>query len=439
MNFLRKHYEKLILAVLLAVFIILLTVQLGLWSASKDIQNKQYQDPAPNYVRVDFDKNEAGFRVLENLGKFTDWSTAREREGMAGAHTDFMQPYPMSLCPSCVRVIPRSVFPPDNSDKITRCPLCNGELVSPKKAGKNDRLDTDGDRIPDQEEIRLGLNPEDGVDGDVDRDGDGFANYEEYLFKTDHTNSMKHPPYYMQLHVAGFVRPTMVRVRNISIYDTKDLSRNRVQLEFNREDNWKRKDSRYYGLSECFTVEKPNDKASEAAHYRIKQIIPKIEMRNGVRTNLSEIVVVRVDAERHNVLGGKSFEYKVKREIGKPFRMKIGGNIFAHWEDIILVRTFGEWEWVEYDNNKKRNKKERRNRFTKEDVRRLNDVFTIGSLKSGEETYKVVSADAKKKEVVLLYNDRKVTISSESLVAREIRKAPKLTRPPKRKSNNNNI
>ena len=95
-------------------------------------------------------------------------------------------------------------------------------------------------------------------------------------------------------------------------------------------------------------------------------------------------------------------------------------------------------KWI-YDNNKKRNKKERRNRFTKEDVRRLNDVFMIGSLKSGEETYKVVSADAKKKEVVLLYNGRKVTISSESLVAREIRKAPKLTRPPKRKSNNNNI
>ena len=43
----------------------------------------------------------------------------------------------------------------------------------------NDR-DTDGDGIPDTWELRYGLNPDDPRDAEIDVNGDGLSNLEEY-------------------------------------------------------------------------------------------------------------------------------------------------------------------------------------------------------------------------------------------------------------------
>ena len=45
--------------------------------------------------------------------------------------------------------------------------------------------DTDHDRMPDEWETAHGLNPNDGLDGAVDSDGDGLKNWEEYQAGTD--------------------------------------------------------------------------------------------------------------------------------------------------------------------------------------------------------------------------------------------------------------
>ena len=42
-------------------------------------------------------------------------------------------------------------------------------------------FDTDRDGMPDEWERNFGLNPNDPVDGNQDRDEDGFTNLEDYL------------------------------------------------------------------------------------------------------------------------------------------------------------------------------------------------------------------------------------------------------------------
>jgi hypothetical protein len=48
-------------------------------------------------------------------------------------------------------------------------------------------VDSDGDGMPDDWEIRHGLNPHDPSDAALDSDHDGYTNLEEYLNGTDPT------------------------------------------------------------------------------------------------------------------------------------------------------------------------------------------------------------------------------------------------------------
>jgi hypothetical protein len=53
--------------------------------------------------------------------------------------------------------------------------------------------DSDGDGIPDQYEVRFGLNPVSGSDRDLDLDGDGWSNYQEYLYGFAANDPNSHP------------------------------------------------------------------------------------------------------------------------------------------------------------------------------------------------------------------------------------------------------
>jgi len=71
------------------------------------------------------------------------------------------------------------------------CPLCGTKQPEEKKAV----LDSDGDGLPDEWEVSIGLNPNDASDADADSDGDGFTNAEEYAAKTDPVDPASHPDY----------------------------------------------------------------------------------------------------------------------------------------------------------------------------------------------------------------------------------------------------
>lgn len=68
--------------------------------------------------------------------------------------------------------------------------------------------DADHDGLPNEWEVKYGLNPNDPNDAAKDLDGDGFTNLEEYLAKTDPKDKASHPDYLDSLVVSGPLKKT---------------------------------------------------------------------------------------------------------------------------------------------------------------------------------------------------------------------------------------
>ena len=81
--------------------------------------------------------------------------------------------------------------------RVPKCPFCGAA----QKAAPKVVLDADGDGLPDAWEKKYGLNVNDPSDADVDSDGDGFSNREEFEAKTDPTDKNDHPDYLDSLSV----------------------------------------------------------------------------------------------------------------------------------------------------------------------------------------------------------------------------------------------
>lgn len=75
---------------------------------------------------------------------------------------------------------------------LPKCPWCKTD-TKPELIVEIGKGDKDGDGISDQDEVRLGLNPEDPSDVNLDKDEDGFMNLDEYKAKTDLADVNSHP------------------------------------------------------------------------------------------------------------------------------------------------------------------------------------------------------------------------------------------------------
>lgn len=94
------------------------------------------------------------------------------------------------------------------------CPFCGKEqpeIVDP------DKLDTDGDGIPDKLERQFGLNPLDPLDAGLDLDGDGFSNLEEILYGTNPRDAADYPPPVVKLRLGRVSRiPFKLRFQGVA-------------------------------------------------------------------------------------------------------------------------------------------------------------------------------------------------------------------------------
>ena len=297
MGFLKRHYEKILLGLLLTVFIGLLAFQLVLWQQNQEIKvekMKGFKDPDPNYTRIDFKSDKSAFRVLQNLPTKPFWAKPASRDNSQTLidFSDFMKPFPLAICPYCLRVIPAKSFPQGEGAGL--CMFCNRTLHHPYSAeAENANKDTDEDGIPDKEEIRLGLNPEDPTDALVDTDGDGFSNYEEFVSKTDYKDPKSRPPYHEKLYVLNVERPKLpFRVKSIKYTDFKNKTKETAVIQMGVDELYGAKRR----LREKLSDRKVGDKfSSRSGNYVILDLVVKEQKSaNDVIEDVSEVVIQKI-------------------------------------------------------------------------------------------------------------------------------------------------
>ena len=87
---------------------------------------------------------------------------------------------------------------------LKECPFCHELQAEPEKV----ETDTDKDGLPNEWELKYGLNPADASDAGADADNDGYTNAEEYELRTDPTDPDSHPDYFECFRIGGPLKQT---------------------------------------------------------------------------------------------------------------------------------------------------------------------------------------------------------------------------------------
>ena len=146
MLLLKKHYEKVILAVLLLIFLLLLGFQIMVILRAKDIEIDTVlgvKPPKPGYPRqVDFSKPEFTEKAIFDSEK-SHWISDPSKAGK----NDVCQAFPIIRCPFGPHLIPVTDYPPNNSKNPGKCSYCGNEIKVLITSLVVTEDDSDGDGI----------------------------------------------------------------------------------------------------------------------------------------------------------------------------------------------------------------------------------------------------------------------------------------------------
>jgi hypothetical protein len=381
LNFLSKHYEKIVLALFLLVFVFSLVYLIVVFSKSTEIteadlmvrpEGREYErlfndDGTENVSEGEKPK----YAVLKELADEPVWRKSVKRNENDDIATDLLIPFQAARCQGCHKIIPCISY------KKKKCPLCGcvlGEIKAPPKSGGGGG-DTDKDGMPDVYEAAHHLDIKNPGDKWEDLDEDGFPNFTEFKADTNPDDAKSHPPLADRLRLAALKRKKLnVKLVNVITYNSKIKSKWVVQLKLVKRRKWR---DAFRKIGDNLTLD---SKGLEV--YEIKDIIYKVE--EVFDKNLGQPMPKNVSVMILQNAMDKS---------DKPIKVRIGKPVYANKVVLVFEDTFNEKRYSAKEGGQ----------------------FTVGDAASGRRIYTVLSLNMKEKTVVIKdKTGKKFTIGRKS-------------------------
>jgi hypothetical protein len=353
LGFLKKYYEKIILAVFLLVFIVSLILLIMALIRSQEIKEEDLKFPMkqPEYKRV----NQEEYNIHKNLESEKKWVKVSARTEGDRDFTDMLAPYKIARCPNpeCQRLIPRSCFVKNGT-----CPICKYALKDPVESMRpTPQYDTDEDGIPDRGEVAAGLNPNDPTDALKDRDNDGFSNLDEFRAKTNINDPKSHPPYAKRIYIESIKRNKLPLVLTKVTVHGKDKSTWSIQAE------------------------QMINGRSRTKFYKSNSVIMLNDRKYEIKDITSEIVEERIDSK--NTRKRNVYTIIIQEDGDKPIKVKEKEDAWENNENVKIVDAF---TGKEYNVG-------------------VNETFSVGDSRTGEEKYSVKSVNSAKGTAIIKKSD----------------------------------
>lgn len=341
-KFLLAHYEKIILALLLIVFAALLYYQLLF------VQRAQNQDVAAkvNPVRIPSDYQPIDFmdKKFRMESIFSEWNKVAPIEP-SPTKTRLMTSYPLAECVFCHALIPANAYPAIGETKNGKCPAC-GKALAPRVNLESDialgKADQNGNGIPDEWEKEYNITAS---GADSDEDTDGFTLLQEYKAKTNPTDPLSHPKYLSQVYVSAVSRQRFNGLELVSVDMTKPDKKDWVAT---------------------FNVIRNNRKRSDFVQINVSTFTS-----NNVSFSVTDI---EVDEKTQEPIVYIQRVGKIERIVCRPKQNVYDPAPRVRFLNALYNRTF---------------------------TSSVGADFKLGTARTGEELYTVISADPTTKEVVV--------------------------------------
>ena len=364
MKLLKKHYEKFIFISLLFLFLVLFGLQLGI---GNDDEGDGFVLPSArvNHQKLELSSEEYNIeatlkKLCRKLSVATPKADAKDKtdkkdsaesaDKTAQLGIDLITPPVLAKCPKGEHLIPVTDFPANKSElKKKKCSFCSSplEYIPPEQIAVVDpeisTKDSDNDGIPDADEVKLGLDPNNANDAARDTDEDGFSNLEEYRSKTDIKDPKSRDSYAKKLFVKE-IKESKIGIRVVRIQNDKNEENvSKWGVQFDSVTKIKR------GKTERVTrrtmkvprIGRELKKAGLSGEdYILEKIIPKFDDNQGNRENVSTVILKRKsDGLLFEAKNGEDFIDPRKEVI---YELEVPGSIDKRKE--ITVTTGQEFQ-----------------------------------------------------------------------------------------------
>ena len=241
MDFIKRHYEKLLLLAMLVLFIGIMIYVVSVADKASKIKQTQLEfnekDLTKNMV-TQLQVGDPQFNI-DNILKegLSNWQISQQREKFSNGaapdtFSDLVVAMRIAACPHCKAYVPRYYFRND-----FKCPACAEALANVPARPKTRRRmvtenDRDGDGMPNSYETSMKLDPNNPDDQLTDKDRDGFSNLFEYENGTDPTISNSRPPLWYRLRYGTMESVVLpVRLNSISTLNSTNKKKWFLQIK----------------------------------------------------------------------------------------------------------------------------------------------------------------------------------------------------------------